>query len=77
MSYLSAGFKGLLAGSIVTPIITRFFIVPFYFDSQIHKEIHYIQQELDYVGWHIRHLEEDKGFKDDELYRPATYYGPM
>ena len=60
MSYLSSAFKGLVAGSIITPIVTKVFIVPLYFDSQIHKEIHYIQQEMEYVGWHIRHLEEER-----------------
>ncbi|KGU25474.1 hypothetical protein MGI_04378 [Candida albicans P75016] len=77
MSYLSSAFKGLVAGSIITPIVTKVFIVPLYFDSQIHKEIHYIQQEMEYVGWHIRHLEEEKGFQEEELYQPATYYGPV
>lgn len=75
LAYFSTGFKGLLAGSIITPIVTKFIIVPLYFNPlDTMKEIHYIQQEMEYVGWNVRHLQEEKGFSEEELYTPATYY---
>ncbi|CAI5759701.1 unnamed protein product [Candida verbasci] len=75
MSMLSSSFKGLVAGSIITPVVTKFFIVPYCFDNQVSKEIHYIQQEMEFVGWNVRHLQEEKGFKEDELYQPIGYHG--
>ncbi|KAI5958502.1 uncharacterized protein KGF55_005762 [Candida pseudojiufengensis] len=73
-SFIATGFKGLIAGSIVTPIVTKYVISPMYFDPQVMKEIHYIQQEMEFVGWNVRHLQEQKGFKEEELYTPNTFY---
>ncbi|KAG7666284.1 uncharacterized protein J8A68_000179 [[Candida] subhashii] len=73
-SFLSTGlFKGLLAGFIVPPIVAKFVIIPYMVDPNFLKEIHYIQQEVEYVGWTVRHLQEDNGFKEEDMYRPASF----
>lgn len=66
--------KGLVVGAVITPIVAKYVIAPRMYDPNIMKEIHYIQKELDFVGWNVRHLEEEKGIKEEELYQPATYY---
>ncbi|EGW31096.1 uncharacterized protein SPAPADRAFT_142796 [Spathaspora passalidarum NRRL Y-27907] len=74
-SVLSTGLKGLVAGLVIPPVVTKFVIIPYLFRNNF-KEIHYIQHELDHVGWLVRGLEENKGYHEDDLYRPASYYGP-
>lgn len=74
MSPMMSTFKGLVAGAVITPIIAKYIIAPRMFDPNVMKEIHYIQKELDFVGWNVRHMEEERGVREDDLYTPATYY---
>ncbi|CAK9441570.1 uncharacterized protein LODBEIA_P54380 [Lodderomyces beijingensis] len=76
MSYLSTGLKGLIAGALVTPVVTKCVIVPIYYNpaKDAMKEIHYIQQEMEYVGWNVRHIQEDRGYAEEDMYTPGTYY---
>ena len=74
MSPMMSTFKGLVAGAVITPIIAKYIIAPRMFDPNVMKEIHYIQKELDLVGWNVRHMEEERGVREDDLYTPATYY---
>lgn len=62
-----------LAGLAVPPVVTKAVIQPAVFKPNF-DELYAIKQELDFVGWQVRHIEEEKGFKKERLYEPKTLY---
>ncbi|KAK7686954.1 hypothetical protein QCA50_010035 [Cerrena zonata] len=60
---------GLLAGLSIPPIITKVVLVPSLIQSK-YDEIDSIKHDLDYIGWHVRNMEEVKGYKEDDIYVP-------
>ncbi|ODV67966.1 hypothetical protein HYPBUDRAFT_152670 [Hyphopichia burtonii NRRL Y-1933] len=64
---------GLLAGLSVPPIITKVVLVPSLIQSK-YDEIDSIKHDLDYIGWHVRNMEEVKGYKEDDIYVPVSYF---
>lgn len=64
---------GFVTGLAVPPIITAFVLRPLLIQTHF-AEINSIQNEMDFVGWHIRHMEEAKGITGDALYTPTSLY---
>ncbi|KAK6462522.1 hypothetical protein DFJ63DRAFT_161864 [Scheffersomyces coipomensis] len=64
---------GLLIGLAVPPILTTFVILP-NFRLRTRNEIHNIRHEIEYLGWNVRHLQEERGYKEDQMYSPDSYY---
>ncbi|KAK6199277.1 uncharacterized protein RJT21DRAFT_121587 [Scheffersomyces amazonensis] len=64
---------GLLTGLAVPPLLTKFVLFPVFVQSK-YDEINTIKQELEFVGWNVRHLEEDRGLEENELYVPRSHY---
>lgn len=69
----SNAFLGLIGGLALPPLVTRFFLKPYIIDSK-YQEIDMIKHDLDILGWQIRNLEEFKGFKQEDVYVPITYF---
>lgn len=62
-----------VAGLAVPPLLTALIFQPYFIQSRF-DEIDSIKYDMDYVGWHIRLLEEKKGITGDALYVPTSYY---
>lgn len=73
MSLTRPFFTGLFFGLIVPPVLTKIVVKPKWIDTKF-DEAEDIRHEIDHIGWHIRHLQEEKGFKEAELFTPTTYY---
>lgn len=64
---------GLLAGLAVPPVVTKLVLEPSIIQSK-YDEIDNIKHDLDYIGWHVRNLEESRGWKAEDVYVPTSYF---
>lgn len=62
---------GLLGGLALPPLITKFILEPKFVQSKF-DEVNNIKYNIEYLGWHVRELEEAKGFRDDSTYVPVS-----
>lgn len=62
--------RGFLLGLTLPPIVTMAVLKPYFVPSHI-GEIDLIKQEMEFVGWNIRALEERLGVAADALYVPT------
>lgn len=70
---MSAVARSFFVGLTVPPILTLSVLKPYLIPSHI-GEIDLIKQEMEFVGWHIRNLEEKVGIAGDALYTPTGYH---
>ncbi|KAK6456956.1 uncharacterized protein RJT20DRAFT_127060 [Scheffersomyces xylosifermentans] len=71
-SVARAGAIGLLSGLALPPLLTRFLLVPSIRQQKV-DEIRHLKYQIDYMGWHVRELEEIKGYKEEDTYVPITF----
>ena len=64
---------GLISGLALPPIFTKTVLFPFLIQSK-YDEIDTIKHNLDYIGWNVRNMEEQQGYKGDEVYVPVSYF---
>lgn len=64
---------GLLSGLILPPLVTKFILEP-KFVQRKYDEIRNIKYNIEYLGWHVRGLEEASGFKEDKFYSPVGVF---
>lgn len=64
---------GLLFGMAIPPAVTKMYLEPSLIHQQF-RDLDELRHTLDYIGWHVRTMEESRGFKDEDIYIPATYY---
>ncbi|CAK7901009.1 hypothetical protein CAAN1_06S01948 [[Candida] anglica] len=74
MSFLlKTPISGLLTGLMVPPVLTKLVLEPVLIQKK-YDEIDKIKHDLDFVGWHVRNLEESYGFKEADVYIPVSYF---
>lgn len=71
--YSSKSLLGFVTGCIVPPLVTKLFVKPVMIDAKF-EEIDDLKHDLDNMGWHVRNLEEMKGYKDEDVYTPVSYF---
>lgn len=64
---------GLLTGLAIPPIITLYVILPKHM-KKTYNDIDALKNNLEFLGWHVRELQELRGFKEEEIYMPDSYY---
>lgn len=65
--------RAFFIGLTVPPIVTLSVLKPYFIPSHI-GEIDLIKQEMEFVGWNVRMLEEKLGIAGDALYTPTGYH---
>lgn len=73
MPLLGRQTTGFLAGLALPPVLTKLVLHPLLIESKF-DEVDSIKHDLDYIGWHVRMREEEKGVQFDSLYVPVSYY---
>lgn len=62
---------GLLSGLVLPPLVMKFILEPRIVQIK-YDEIRNIKYNIEYLGWHVRGLEEAKGFEEDNVYVPVS-----
>lgn len=66
-------YIGFISGLIVPPVVTKMVLEPIFIQRK-YEEIDNIKLDVDYIGWHVRNLEEERGMKEEEVYVPVSYF---
>lgn len=64
---------GLLSGLVLPPLVTKLVLEPMFIQKK-YDEIDDIKYNIDYMGWHVRNLEEKRGVNEDKFYVPDSYF---
>lgn len=64
---------GLLLGLVIPPILTKTVVQPLLIQRWL-DDIDDIKRDLDYLGWHVRNQEQQRGYKDEDVYIPVSYF---
>lgn len=64
---------GLLSGLVLLPLVTKFILEP-KFVQRKYDEIRNIKHNIEYLGWHVRVLEEASGINEDKFYSPVGVF---
>lgn len=59
---------GLLSGLVLPPLVTKFILEP-KFVQRKYDEIRNIKYNIEYLGWHVRVLEEASGINEENSTR--------
>lgn len=64
---------GFVTGLLVPPVLTKVLLEPVFVQRK-YDEIDGLKHLLDYIGWHVRNLEESNGYDSNAMYVPVSYF---
>ncbi|CUM54422.1 uncharacterized protein AC631_04373 [Debaryomyces fabryi] len=64
---------GLLSGLVLPPLLAKFVLEPIFIQRK-YDEVQNLKYNVEYLGWHVRGLEEASGFKEDKFYSPLSLF---